>query len=360
MGAPKERANLVEMFRDLGNEPNDAELPTNTHFPHLNTREYMLRMTDPGQNTDPQEFHECFDINRPGNVVMAINDYRTRFQVGHFWGFQSVKAFKERGSAPPPGERIPITNPPITALKFVQDGLIALGRTTGTIETWSTNPSMNGYFPVDHKNEHVGIIMDLDVFSKTRSKIVSVDNAACIKLWNVNFLDVESTHTFHHAHGDSITGVSTRPGSDDIFVSVSRDRSALIWDRRQALKPASGMLQKHKEHLTAVAWVLDSGQEETHLMKVGDNSGSILTLDMRNPNEIIKEISAFNRPVKRIKCSEGFYAVCGLTNIFKIYNINDQLITEDTSMTDFIRDVVFHGKKVVSLCWNGEIIEKSL
>lgn len=175
-------------------------------------------------------------------------------------------------------------------------------------------------------------------------------------------MDVVSTSTFRHAHGGAITGVSTRPGSDDVFVTASRDKSSCLWDLRLASRPASGLLQKHKNALTAVCWSLgDSGeQEESCVVKLGDAAGSILTVDVRKANEVVQEVSAFERPVKRIRATKGKFAVCGHTNSFKVFNNDDQLILEDASSQDFVRDITFQGDKVLSLCWDGNIVEKDI
>lgn len=203
------------MFRDLGSEPAEEELSTNTQFPHLNTKEYLRRMKNPEDSTTAQEFHESFDINLAGKTVVAINDYRTRFWVGHFWGYETTEDYKQRGNNP--REHKPITTSPINVIRFIQDNLvrltfksfpkrlsnlspffqIALGRVTGTVEVWSTNTSVEGYFPIDQKNEHIGSVLDIDVFLKhegenKNSLIVSVDSEACIKVRRTRFIFWES------------------------------------------------------------------------------------------------------------------------------------------------------------------------
>ncbi|XP_059622136.1 methylosome protein WDR77-like [Phlebotomus argentipes] len=354
MASHVRRVNLAHMYANMEPEPDDAELPTNTQFPQLNTREYNLRMNNPAESTAFQEFHECLDINEAGHVVVAINDYRSRFWVGHFWAYKDLQDFLEREKMPPNMQK-PITRAPINVIKLFDDHLVFLGRATGTVEVWSLSSSMQECL-VDYRNEHVGSVQEIDFFSKTQA--VSVDNEACIKIWDVNYMQARTSNTFRYAHGNAITGVSVRPGSEDTFATVARDKSALLWDLRIMGKPASGLLQNHSEALMAISWILE--EEGSFVVKLGDAAGSVLTVDTRKPNEIVQEISAFQQSVKRIRRTKGKYAVCGHTNAFKVFQNNDQLLYEDSSSLDFVRDVAFHGNKVVSLSWDGKIVDKDV
>lgn len=51
--------------------------------------------------------------------------------------------------------------------------------------------------------------------------------------------DLTSVHTLRHAHSDVITGVATSLSRANTFASCSLDKSALLWDDRQA-RPATG------------------------------------------------------------------------------------------------------------------------
>lgn len=59
-------------------------------------------------------------------------------------------------------------------------------------------------------------------------------------MWDIG-ADLYSTHTWRYAHSDSVTGISASPESEPIFVSCSKDKSALIWDNRK-LRPAIGKI----------------------------------------------------------------------------------------------------------------------
>ncbi|XP_055677925.1 protein valois [Lutzomyia longipalpis] len=356
MASAQKRVNLAQTYRNFNVEVPEKDLVGSTHLPHLNAKEFQLRISDPVQNVTPQEFHESFDVNPSGNVVVAINDYRTRFLVGHFWGFRSIQDYKEQRKHLKITK--PVTNTPVNVIRFIQDSLVALGRAGGTVELWSTNESMEGYFLVDQRNQHIGSVLDLDVFRESRSHIVTVDAEACIKIWEVNLVDAICVNTFRNAHGGAIGSVATRPGSDNIFATASRDRSALLWDYRLSTKPASGLYGKHNTSLTAIAWTMDGEKEESSVVKVGDSAGTVLTIDIRKPNEVVQEVSAFRRPVKRINATKGKFAFCGHTNALKMYSNDDSLILEDTSSEDFVRDVAFNAGKVIGLCWDGNVVEK--
>lgn len=113
----------------------------------------------------------------------------------------------------------------------------------GSIQLWSTKSEarqIDGYclFLIGRRDEHVGSITDLDIFSSERTKSVTVSSDACIKIWNMGGADLTSINTMRNTHADNISGVSTSHSLENTFATCSRDKTALLWDTRE-IRPAT-------------------------------------------------------------------------------------------------------------------------
>lgn len=86
------RVDMVEMFStpSFHKPPRDDELPTNTDYPNLNSREYLTRPYDLTTATS-RRFNECLAVNELGNAVLVTNNYTDRIWHGHFWGFETLE-----------------------------------------------------------------------------------------------------------------------------------------------------------------------------------------------------------------------------------------------------------------------------
>lgn len=166
-----------------------------------------------------------------------------------------------------------------------------------------------------------------------------------------------NTSTYHGAHSSAVTDISVHP-ADELFVSVSRDKSALIWDHRQVM-PATGLLSGHPYHLTSCNW-RESSDDNTIL--IGDAKGDLLQLDRRVPDKIVSLVSVFDRPVRKIGRSADKWIVCGNSTDLKRVagDLTGELETV-ISGADWIRDFVQvtnseDAQSLQVICMNGDII----
>lgn len=148
-----------------------------------------------------------------------------------------------------------------------------------------------------------------------------------------------STSTYHGAHSYAITDLSAH-SEEELFVSVSRDKSALIWDHRQVL-PATGILSNHPYHLTCCNWHGNAG-DNSNVIVVGDAKGDVFQLDRRAPEKILSPaVSVFDRPVRKMERSTGedrAWIICG--NSRELKRSADLKEVPETIFTavDWIRD----------------------
>lgn len=98
--------------------PDDANLPSNSTYPNLNSREYLNR--NPDESMSLQKYHDTFDVNSLGNVVLGCNDYTTRMWTGSVWGFDSVSDYGDQERA---SYKLRCTAN-VTNVKYVEDNMV--------------------------------------------------------------------------------------------------------------------------------------------------------------------------------------------------------------------------------------------
>lgn len=167
-----------------------------------------------------------------------------------------------------------------------------------------------------------------------------------------------NTSTYHDAHSSAITDLSVHP-DDELFVSVSRDKSALIWDHRQVL-PATGLLTAHPYHLTSCNWTDNSDNPE--VVVIGDAKGDVFQVDRRVPDKMISLVTAFNRPLRKIGCSESAkkWILCGNSTDLKVSGKSLEEVETIFSGEDWVRDFLLlpgDMDTVQVLCMNGAVKE---
>lgn len=168
-------------------------------------------------------------------------------------------------------------------------------------------------------------------------------------------MDLINLNTYHQAHGDAVTAVSAHP-SEDLFISVSRDKSALLWDHRQ-IRPALGLLDEHKFQLTAVTW--NSNVDNQHEIIIGDVDGTIMKLDQRNPGIVQTEQKVLNRSIRKIAVDDKCVAACGNTNTVKVLNEKWEPLFEQTT-SDFVRDLLFRDSSLWMLSMDGKLTKHKI
>lgn len=115
------RVNMVDMFSypDSYQPPDDAHLAANSQYPNLNSREYLNLEVD--ETLKLQKFHDIFEVNQLGNVVLGCNDYTTRIWNGSIWGFNSLAEYGNEDASYKLRCKANVTN-----VKYVEDNMVKI------------------------------------------------------------------------------------------------------------------------------------------------------------------------------------------------------------------------------------------
>lgn len=113
------RVNMVDMFSypDSYQPPEDAHLAANSHYPNLNSREYLNLDVD--ESLKIQKYHDIFEVNQLGNVVLGCNDYTARIWSGSFWGFDRIANYGSEDASYKLRCKSNVTN-----VKYVEDNMV--------------------------------------------------------------------------------------------------------------------------------------------------------------------------------------------------------------------------------------------
>lgn len=161
--------------------------------------------------------------------------------------------------------------------------------TAGTLALWSTqaavrSPSDYNLFNIGNQSEHTGSITALAVCTAKRTAVLTGSSDGCVKCWDLADGDLCSAQTYRSAHVGAITGLAASPAVHEMFASCSLDGSLLLWDQRVSQqRPVVAAIKPSAVGLTAVQWCDRSAG--TDRVYVGDESGAVHRLDVRQPGE---------------------------------------------------------------------------
>lgn len=162
-----------------------------------------------------------------------------------------------------------------------------------------------------------------------------------------------STSTYHGAHTSAVTDVSVHP-EEELFVSVSRDKSALVWDHRQVL-PATGLLTGHRYHMTCCNW--RENRESADLVVIGDAKGDVFLVDRRVPNKVQSLVTVFDRPVRKIGGCGDSWIVCGNSTDLKRTKRDLSSVETVVEAKDWIRDFLVTEDQVQMILMSGDVCD---
>lgn len=209
---------------------------------------------------------------------------------------------------------------------------------------------------LDYACQHDDSLLTLSAFSNKTHAVTSGADC-CIKVWDLE--ELCATHSFAFAHTDIVTCVDTHPNCDSVFMSVSLDCEALMWDVRQS-KPAKSILQ-NSTGLTAVSW--NSLLE--HMLAIGARDGSVTLFDLRNlQTPVLQDVSIFPRSVHKLLFNpssehSGQLACCCDDTTVKVINANKDLslIYENDNHTDFVRGLTWFKDELYSCSWDNSVVK---
>lgn len=347
--------------------PKDSELDGNSQFPNLNSVEFRHRQKD---DIDLLPYYEILEANEnQATFLLATNSYTQRLWNGAVFGYGR---FSDVGK--PGAEVIKLSfDSNVTGVRFVDSTMVLFTTASGSIQLWSTQSEIrqkNGYnlYQVSKKSEHSGPISGFSLLGgKPDQKVVTGSMDGCIKIWKLAPCDLVSEQTYRYAHKETITDISTKPQSNDIFASCSRDRFLQIWDKRLS-KPLTNVWKNNDFANTACLWVQkDNGADHLYL---GDDSGTLYIYDPRKLDQCLVTQNLFDRPIYRFKLNKSGKMVCVLaqSNNFKVISATIELETihADSSSNGYVRDVCWINPKdenhhaFYSVGWNKNVKQHTI
>lgn len=179
-----------------------------------------------------------------------------------------------------------------------------------------------------------------------------------IKVWDMT--SMECSKTYVAAHCDAVWKVvfSTDP---NVFLTCSKDRKVKSWDLRLS-KPAT-VLGDDACGPTTLDWQPLSASSYA----VGHLSGSVVTRDLRQPNQDVLQVELADRPLHRIIfCPEtpSLLAACADDSIVRVVDVSkaeDNIIYSSEEHTEFVRGLCWTGEYVlVSAAWDGRVLQHSV
>lgn len=320
--------------------PKDNELDGSSQFPNLNSIEFRYRHSDVGITLLP--FYEIMAANEDQTtILLATNSYSQRLWNGTVFGYGR---FDDIGKPDAALIRLSLDSN-VTGMSFVQNAMVLFATANGSIQLWSTQSQIrkeNGYslFQIAKKTEHVGMITSFSILGDSNTtKAVTGSTDGCLKVWELTPCDVVSEQTYRLAHKDIITDISSKPMSNDLFATCSRDRFLSIWDKRSQ-KPMVNRCKNPDYANTACFWLKNNGIENLYL---GDDTGTMYIYDPRNLNEHLLSKTMFDRPVYKFRQNPSgkLLAVLGQTNELAVIDTtrNAETVYTDASATDYVRDI---------------------
>lgn len=142
---------------------------------------------------------------------------------------------------------------------------------------------------------------------------------------HLDIFNYDSACLYHASHLPSghlseINGLSSHSSSENLWVSVSEDRSCVLWDKNE-IRPASFLLADHPVGFSDVIWLADN------VIIMSDYSGNLITIDPRNPNVIVTKERVSERNISRLEMANdrNTFGVVSDSSVLKVYRFDGKL-----------------------------------
>lgn len=291
------------------------------------------------------------------SAILGGTNMADRYWTGTVWYYNDISDF-DRNKAYIAKK----TESGVCAAVYLKSDAFVIGEDSGGLQILDVTSGPDGLKQLQcsaYACLHDSSLLTLSAFAD-KKHIVSGGMDCCIKIWDV--IELTVIKSFDYAHIDTVTCTDVRPESDTEFVSTSSDCEGLLWDIRQA-KPAQRIL-KRDASLTAVSW----NPNLENILAIGTDNGEVIIVDARKSNsEVLRELSAFSRPVHKLffnpnaeKLEE--LAVCCDNTSVEVLDINSQFspIYKDGRHTDFVRDLTWFNNRLYSCSWDNTVLKHTI
>ncbi|XP_055389408.1 protein valois [Condylostylus longicornis] len=346
-------------------QPETEKLRHDTQHPNYNSLQYQLKPI----NRTPRilKYYDSFSVNKNGVIALGCNELTGRVWDGYVWGFENLQSLEmDVNTNSSLGVFKIHLDSNVTNVIFVDPKIFAVSQANGSVQIWSTqSENSSTYCPllIGARKEHFGILLSMTTLNKN-NLLVTGCSQGLLKVWDIGKGSLESIHSMHNAHSDSITSISSCFNTESVFVTCSLDRSALIWDYRQQ-RPAMGIFENHDIDLTAIHWC-NVSEADNDLIYLGDAAGDAYMIDVKMPNKFLDKIEVHTRPITKFRFSGSKMAIIGETNMVRIYENRGKLapdvmyecIYTDSTATNMVRDALWNPQnshELLSVGWDSKL-----
>ncbi|KOC67425.1 Methylosome protein 50 [Habropoda laboriosa] len=324
--------------------------------PNLNADVYR-NMTAADRPLVPDKHLQFILIYDEKSAILGGSNMTDRYWSGTIWYYNDISDFdREKAFVAKK------TESGVCAAVYLESDKFIIGEDTGALTIFDISTEPDGVKELQcaaYACLHDSSLLTLSAFAD-KKKVVSGGMDCCIKVWDVTELMV--TQSFDYAHIDTVTCVDVKPKSNTEFASTSSDCEALLWDIRQ-IKPAQSIL-KRDVGLTAVSW----NPNIENFLAIGTDNGEVVIVDARRSDiEVLRELSAFTRPVHKLLFNPNAekleeLAVCCDNTSVEVLDINSQFspIYKDNRHTDFVRGLTWFNNYLYSCSWDNTALKHTM
>ncbi|KAI1286646.1 Methylosome protein 50 [Halotydeus destructor] len=178
------------------------------------------------------------------------------------------------------------------------------------------------------------------------NQVLTCSADCCIIQWDLSEGSVTSRRRLNYAHGDVVWDLDMKPLDLNTFITCGQDCRLVVWDLRTSSRPAQTVARLKWAPL-ACLW----SKKNDHYVYSGSADGSVSAIDLRKPGTDVATRVLSNRSVFRLRFVDDKLAIlsssCALTMVADV--TLDTLYQGSSLHTDHIRDVIWDGKKVISI-----------
>lgn len=173
------------------------------------------------------------------------------------------------------------------------------------------------------------------------SCIVTGSTSGHLDIFNYDSTCLHLDSHIQYGHTSDINGLSSHLSREKCWVSVSEDRSCVLWDKNE-IRPASFLLRDHTVGFSDVIWLADNA------IIMSDHEGNLITIDPRNPNVIVTQEQVSKRNITRLDVANNkkTFGVIGDSTVLKIYRFDGKF--------ECIHEMDAHPNLLYGMAWDAK------